>query len=178
MEIRECWFSRESKKTGKEQRVTGRATACASDPKNAELLFLNFAIPVMAGKSALAMLRGTKGCDIMVDGYGYLERPEEKFRTYVVRLPQYSTLQITVVAKRPDVVLGDWKEVLWERLSAIDITTPLLKEWTPYIGEVLLRHQRIRFPNGFGYPVFMTKFSSADIDDIVSDGLKRKKIWI
>lgn len=178
MLVRECWFRRESKKSGKAQKVTARAIACASDPKNAELLFLSFAIPVMAGKAALAMLRGPKGCDIMVDGLGFLNRPEERFKTHVVRLPQYSTLQITLVARRPDVVLGDWKLVLWERLSAIDITTPLLEEWTPYIGETLIRRGRLCFPNGFGYSVFMAKFDSKLVDDIVSDGLKKRRIFI
>lgn len=164
--------------SGKDQVIDGKAAAYASDCQTAELLFANFAMPVMAAKAAKAMLHSSTNCIVRCDGYGHNEKVDEGYRVIVNRLPKFATCQVIAIAKKPELLLGDKAEAVWGYITSPAITTPVLPEWRDYIIGELTAHAKIGVPNGFGYPVWLAAFTTEDIDRIVCEGLKKKRIRI
>ena len=175
--MREVIFTRESK-SGKDQRVVGRAESFAVGTKFRELLFINCAMPMVAAKAAAAMIRGRNDSHVTVHGFGFAGKVEEGYQVVIRRLPKFATCQLIVVARWPRLVFGDVNEAIWRYVTSQAITTPVLPEWREYVVDRLMTMAKVGRPNGFGFPAWLAEFETKDVDSIVEYGLSKRKIRV
>jgi hypothetical protein len=69
-------------------------------------------------------------------------------------------------------------ESLWKELKAIRFTTPLLKEWVPYIESELRSQERLEDAHVFNCKCGILTATSAKLDEIVGLGLEQRSLII
>ncbi len=173
--MREMRFEYEA--SGKSTAIDASANAFAGST-TAEALFGSLVIPCNAAQAVMALLRGWRSCSIRVKGIGHTSKAEDGYHVTCVRLPKYSTAHIVFVTKSPKLLIGDQVSSLWNYIKSSDITTPVLESWAPYIHDRLTDSGKIRHTNSFGVEASYVNFKTDDVDKIVSEGLKARKLRI
>jgi hypothetical protein len=88
------------------------------------------------------------------------------------------TWQMMLVSRMPGFLPVLCPASLWGRLTSETFTTPLLKSWLPWIQKELERRELLLPLRCFNCACGWLKATSDDLDEIVSEGLKTKKLVI
>lgn len=67
---------------------------------------------------------------------------------------------------------------LWRELNTTRFTTPLLKEWVPYIEKRLRTDNLLEEAHVFNCTCGILSATTSKLDEIVTDGLKKRHITI
>lgn len=70
------------------------------------------------------------------------------------------------------------EESLWQELTGPRFTTPLLREWMPYIEKQLRNNQELEDAHTFGCHCGVLSATTKSLDEIVTRGLQRYEIEI
>lgn len=69
-------------------------------------------------------------------------------------------------------------ESLWQELNTVRFTTPILREWIPYVEKTLRENERLENAHTFNCECGVLSVSTKALDEVVSEGLKRREIII
>jgi hypothetical protein len=94
------------------------------------------------------------------------------------RLLGFNTWHITIVSKREDFLLNASPEAVWQMLNGPGYSTPLLKSWMPYVIQKLEANGDIERLGCFQCDAARLTVTSEGLDEIVSEGLRRRHITI
>jgi hypothetical protein len=69
-------------------------------------------------------------------------------------------------------------ESLWNEINDVRFTTPIIKEWVPYIEKKLRETNHLEDANVFNCKCGVLSATSNSLDDVISEGLKLYEIRI
>ncbi len=102
-----------------------------------------------------------------------LSQHQDGYRCYRTRLlPQYGLWQLVAVAKTGDFLSVLSEEALWQHLRGARYTTPLLREWTPWLQDRLTKENLLVKADGYGCQAGFCHATSEDLDQLVEQGLR------
>ena len=70
------------------------------------------------------------------------------------------------------------EEALWQELQDVRFTTPLLREWMPYIEQTLRSEERLEDAHAFNCHCGILSASTKSLDEIVSQGFQQRELII
>jgi hypothetical protein len=135
------------------------------------------------GGNGLSIIAG--GVKTNVPGYeewhertpGRLNPSAEGYYCYQHKLG-YGLAHALFVTKTPGFMLVMSEESLWRELKSDRFTTPLLREWMPYLDTQLRENNRLEDAHCYDCHCGILSVTTAKLDEIVLDGLKTGQIWI
>jgi hypothetical protein len=83
-----------------------------------------------------------------------------------------------MVSKKIGLLPSVDEQRVWQELRSDRYTTPILRQWIPFIIDRLTEVGRLRRLGGFGHNAGLLTASCIDLDNIVSRGLKYKQLQI
>lgn len=134
-------------------------------------------IMASAGEDGLAKVSRPK------DRYDYASAPrsvipcEGGYHTYSHRLG-YGKIQCVFLSKDPGFMTVVSDETIWNQLRDERFTTPVLREWVPYIRERLEEERLLRYCRCYRCESAMFVADDNRLDHIVSQGIAKKLILI
>jgi hypothetical protein len=157
-----------------------------------ELLLVSLVAPAMNVKQIRAILNG--GAKVICNAGGvkvnqpsredwYAHAPgrltpsADGYSCHVHRL-DYGLCHALYVTKMPGVMRVVTEEALWQELNDTRFTTPLLREWVPYIGEELRSAELLEEAHVFNCTCGVLSAQTKHLDEIVSEGLRSGAIRI
>lgn len=90
----------------------------------------------------------------------------------------FGTWHSLAVARLPGLICTLTDASLWNELSRQAFTTPLLPSWTPWLRTELERQEYLRPLHSFQCAGAVLNLTSEALDEVVSDGLRRRKLKI
>ena len=134
------------------------------------------------GAKAKIMATEGKVCrpDHQVPNYRNPEdcRPtDENYVSYVHRL-DYGLCHAMFVTKMDGFMPVFTEEPLWRELQKPRFTTPILREWLPFIRESLYQRDLLRFAESFGCKPGILLANTEQLDEVVSSGVRDGAISI
>lgn len=153
--------------------------AAVEDKYRNKLNFISITGSVGSLQAIMAVFKARKkNSTFEINGH-YYEIDDGKWRLKYERFPEHRIGHvIAIAAEDRGVLIGDKAEAFRKWLFSKSITTPVLPEWVPYIYEVCVRAKLIEVCDCYGIDAMRMKIGSGAIDDIVSLGLREKKIQI
>ncbi|SIO37044.1 hypothetical protein SAMN05444166_4161 [Singulisphaera sp. GP187] len=70
------------------------------------------------------------------------------------------------------------EESLWQELTDVRYTTPLLREWVPHIEKTLRQRELLEDAHAFGCHCGILSASTKHLDEVVSQGLQQYELII
>lgn len=104
-----------------------------------------------------------------------LSRCAGGYRRHTHRLG-YGWMQAMYVARSPGFLPSVSEEALWQELNTNRFTTPILREWLPYLTEKLLDRELLSYLPGHRCECGLLTASTADLDLIVTDGIQKRML--
>jgi hypothetical protein len=135
------------------------------------------------GKDRISIMAGgvrTRQADSpewMANQPGRLTPSAEGYLCYQHKLG-YGMAHAIFVTKAPGFMLVMSEPALWRELKSSRFTTPLLREWMPYVETELRRHSRLEDAHCYGCHCGLLTASTEKLDEIVVEGLKEYQIAI
>jgi len=86
------------------------------------------------------------------------------------------TWHLLAVSKNPNFLLDGGDEALWRVLRGEQYTTPLLRQWVPALRQTLTAGGLLRPCAGIGWQSQMLTAKDADLDRLVSEGIRSGKL--
>jgi hypothetical protein len=117
------------------------------------------------------------------DSYYYPRNPgrlmagSDGYRMYINKL-EYGLIHALFVSKEPGFMTIVNPDSLWEELNDTRFTTPVLREWMPYLEERLRKKSLLEDAWCFRCECGFITAMSPHLDQIVSEGLQTGKIII
>jgi uncharacterized protein Usg len=151
-----------------------------------ELLLISMVAPTQIVKAARAILNGGAKAFIQAAGVktrrpgddewyarqpGRLVPTSDGYHTYVHKLG-YGLAHAYFVTKMPGFLRVVSHESLWQELNDVRFTTPLLRDWIPFIEKQLRTRDLLEDAHVFGCRCGVLSATTAQVDDIVSQGIK------
>jgi hypothetical protein len=157
-----------------------------------ELLLVSLVAPAMNVKQIRAILSG--GAKVICNAGGvkvnqpsredwYAHAPgrltssADGYFCHVHRL-DYCLCHALYVTKMPGFMRVVTEEALWQELNDTRFTTPLLREWVPYIQEELRLAELLEEAHVFNCTCGVLSAQTKHLDEIVSEGLRSGAIHI
>jgi hypothetical protein len=157
-----------------------------------ELLLVSLVAPAMNVKQIRAILNG--GAKVICNAGGvkvkqpsredwYAHAPgrltpsADGYFCYVHRL-DYGLCHALYVTKMPGFMRVVTEEALWQELNDTRFTTPLLREWVPYIEVELRSAELLEEAHVFNCTCGVLSAQTKHLDEIVSEGLRSGSIDI
>lgn len=106
-----------------------------------------------------------------------LEASSDGYRYYTNKL-SFGMWQSLAVARLPGLMCQLSDASLWQKLQLESITTPLLPSWMPWLRAELQRREHLRPLHSFQCAGAVLNLTTEALDEIVSEGLRRKKLRI
>ena len=140
------------------------------------ILTLSAAGPVTAVKAVRALFTQSS------IKAGFYVQGVERYRTELCRNGAYKSsiavlehgiAHLVVRTMMPGLLSDNSDDALWAELNSDRFTTPLLWGWMPYIRKQLISKKLLVASSGFCNEVMMLKADTANIDEIVSQGILR-----
>lgn len=101
-----------------------------------------------------------------------LYQNREGYKVYRNRLiPSLGIWQIVAVTKAPEFLPVVSEATVYELLRSDQFTTPIVREWMPYLMTKFRQHKYLRMHAGFGCSAGEFVGSTEDLDKIVSEGV-------
>jgi hypothetical protein len=93
---------------------------------------------------------------------------------------EYGLLQATLWLKQPQFLPAYSEEALWRRLSSDEFTTPVLREWVPWLGQAMIAHDPplLRFDTAFQCKPAHLILSPHTLDNLVELGIQKGQLTI
>lgn len=109
---------------------------------------------------------------------GDLTPDENGYETYMHRL-EYGMVHCVFVTRNPNFIPYLSPESLWHRLNSDQFSTPVLKEWMPYLAQELIAQKILRECRCYRANCAVLGIKDdAQLDEIVSDGIRKGSIHI
>lgn len=108
---------------------------------------------------------------------GRLTPTEDGYKLYTHKLG-FSLVHALFITQMPGFMPVVSEESLWQELSGPRFTTPVIREWMPYLDETLRRDDRLEDAHAFGCHCGILSATTKSLDEIVEAGLKDYKIRI
>jgi hypothetical protein len=105
-------------------------------------------------------------------------RCEDGYSTYRQRASALDYWHLLMVSKKIGLLPSVDEQRVWQELRSDRYTTPILRQWVPFIIDRLTEVGRLRRLGGFGHNAGLLTASCIDLDNIVSRGLKYKQLQI
>jgi len=109
--------------------------------------------------------------------YPRLSRHDSGYEIYLTKLP-FNTWHMLAIAKRDGLLTGMTDDHLWSALRKDSVTTPMLREWLPYIREELDLANYLSPLQCFGCEAAVIDCSVEQIDQIIARGVQSGNIRI
>ena len=90
----------------------------------------------------------------------------------------YGLVHALFVTKAPGFMMVVTEEMLWRELNSTRFTTPILREWVPYLETELRACNRLEDAHVFNCKCGILAATTTKLDEIVIDGLSKGKILI
>src|SRR5579859_4828694 len=144
-----------------------------------EILLLSVAGPETSVKALTAGLRssGESQNRIALSVHvgeveaNYLTRCPEGYRFYRTKL-DYDLWHVLVLANRQGFMPVMNEDALWHVLQTNQFTTPLIREWTPWLYQTMKERDLITELTQCGCQAGLLVADSDDLDKLVSEGIK------
>jgi hypothetical protein len=108
---------------------------------------------------------------------GNLSKLPDGYATETHRL-QYGLAHAMFITRSPGFLKSVSPEALWQELASMRFTTPLLRSWMPWITRQLLERELLVEAEGYRCLCGVLRATTADLDAIVSDGLRQGSLLI
>jgi hypothetical protein len=150
-----------------------------------EILLLSVVGPETSVKALTAGLRSSNRDQRRIDYSAHvgpidranLSKCPDGYRIYRTKLA-YGLWHVLCLAKRDGFTPVVTEESLWELLQEDQFTTPLLKEWMPWLGAEMKRRGVLVELMQFGCQAGLLLADSEVLDSLVSDGIKQGHLRI
>jgi len=149
-----------------------------AEERQPRFLIAHLAAPVNVAKGIAAMVRGGLDFEVYCDSVGHSQNCPHGYSVAITRLPKFSTAQVLIVSKDPQLLVGGYEQALWDYCKGDQITTPLMDQWQESIAESVERFALVRQAGGFGIEARIARFDSQRMDKLVSGLLSKRKIKI
>jgi hypothetical protein len=108
---------------------------------------------------------------------GRLTPTTDGYQVYTHKLG-YGMAHALFVTRMPGFMKVITEESLWQELKNVRFTTPILREWMPYIEKTLRYEERLEDAHTFGCRCGILSATTASLDTIVSEGLQQRELII
>jgi hypothetical protein len=150
-----------------------------------EILLLSVAGPETAVKALTAGLRssgrdqGRFGYAVRVSGVDetHLTKCPDGYRAYRTKL-DYGLWHVVLLARRDGFLPVVSDEALWRHLHADRFTTPLVREWMPWLSRAMTDRGVIVPLTRFGCEAGLVLADNDTLDELVGDGLRTNQLHI
>ena len=90
----------------------------------------------------------------------------------------YGMAHALFITRMPGFMKTVTEESLWQELKTVRFTTPILREWMPYIEKTLRHEDRLENAHTFGCECGILSATTQSLDKIVSEGLQQRELII
>lgn len=134
------------------------------------------------GAKAIATASGVKvgqpGCEAWSRHTpGRLTPTADGYQVFTHKLG-YGMAHALFITRMPGFMKVITEESLWQELKDVRFTTPILREWMPYIEQTLRYEGRLEDAHTFGCRCGILSASTKHLDEIVSQGLQQRELII
>ncbi len=156
-----------------------------------ELLLLSVVAPTQTIKAIRAILHG--GAKVKITASGRVKQPSvsqvyahqpgnlwpsaDGYTTHIHKL-DYGQAHALMITKSPGFMKVVTEETIWQELTDTRLTTPVLRQWVPYIAQEMRAREILEEAHCFRCNCGYMSATTADLDAIVSEGLKSGAITI
>jgi hypothetical protein len=157
-----------------------------------ELLLVSLVAPTQNVKQIRAILNGGAKAAVMAGGVkvnqpsrdewyehapGKLTPSADGYQAFTHKLG-YGQAHALFVTRSPGFIKVVTPESLWQELNHVRFTTPLLRDWMPYLGKALSEEDLLEEAHVFNCSSGVLSANTHQLDDIVSRGLRDGDIVI
>jgi hypothetical protein len=103
---------------------------------------------------------------------GRLYATEEGYNCWVNKL-EYGLAHAILITRMPGFMRIVSDQTLWDELNDVRFTTPILREWLPYIEHQLRLFGILEDATAFGAVCGVLNLQTPQLDDIVTTGIRR-----
>lgn len=108
---------------------------------------------------------------------GRLTPTSEGYQVYTHKIG-YGMAHALFITRMPGFMKVVTEESLWQELKKVRFTTPILREWMPYIETTLRYDDRLEDAHTFGCRCGILTATTGSLDKIVSEGLQQRELII
>ena len=177
---------------GKDIQLTSQKFDKIAVSGRGELLLLSVVAPTQITKAMRAILNGGAKAQITAGGVkvqrptdepyyarqpGRLYATPDGYNTYNHKLG-YGLAHTYFITRMPGFLRVVSEEALWQELNDTRFTTPLLREWMPYIEKQLREAEVLEDAHSYGCRCGVLSSTTKRLDEIVSEGIKSHKLLI
>ena len=108
---------------------------------------------------------------------GHMQISPEGYQCFTHKIG-YGMAHALFVTRSPGFMKVVTLESLWQELNDIRFTTPILKEWIPYLDDQLRATERLEEAHVFNCRCGILSATTAKLDEIVEYGLSRRNLII
>lgn len=105
------------------------------------------------------------------------ERIDGKYRCAKARLG-FNTWHMVAMVDSPLLIPRLSDEALWQRLASEQFTTPVVRQWVPWLRRRMVEEELLTTLAGFGCQCALLDLDTEQLDQLVSDGLATGKLEI
>ena len=155
-----------------------------------EILFLSCFTEAMRVKAVRAVLSGgvkgvtsdTSGANLFQEGRysslgGRMYASAEGYAVYTQKLG-YGLMHAMFFTRAPGFLKTVTHESLWQELKSERFTTPLLREWIPWIEAELRSDDMLENAYCHGCKCGVLTAGTTQLDNIVKKGIKAGELWV
>lgn len=157
-----------------------------------ELLMISLIADTQRVKQIRAILSGGAKAVVMAGGIqvnklgddewrsrtpGRLYPTEDGYQCYTHKIG-YGMAHALFITRMPGFMKVVTPESLWQELNNVRFTTPILKEWIPYIEKKLRKANRLEHADCFNCQCGILSATTKSLDEVVSKGLTQQDILI
>lgn len=179
--------------------MTGKDIAVAPTPFDrlalsgrGELLMVSLVAATQTIKQIAAILRGGARVKILAGGVRvkqpsqdvyYAHQPGNMFASsdgytvYTHKL-DFGQAHALMITKAPGFMRVVTDETIWQELNDDRFTTPVLREWVPYIAQQMRGREILEEAHCFNCNCGYMSATTTSLDEIVSEGLRSGAIYI
>ena len=108
---------------------------------------------------------------------GRLTPTADGYRVHTHKLG-YGMAHALFITRMPGFMKVVTEESLWQELNDVRFTTPILREWVPYIETTLRYEERLEDAHPFNCKCGILTATTQSLDKIVSEGLQQRELII
>ncbi len=157
-----------------------------------ELLLVSFVAPTQTIKQIRAILHTGTRVNIVAGSIkvkqpssepytahqpGNLHPSAAGYTTFIHKL-DYGQAHALMITKAPGFMKVVTDETIWQELTDPRFTTPVLREWVPYISEEMHGRFILEEAHVFNCNCGIMSATTVELDEIVTDGLRSRSIHI
>jgi hypothetical protein len=178
--------------TGKDHMVPSTPFDRLAISGRGELLLVSLVAPTQVVKQIRAILHGGSRTKIIAGGIkvnqpsgeyyqahqpGTLFPSSDGYTTYIHKL-DYGQAHALMITKAPGFMKIVTDETIWQELTDTRFTTPVLRDWVPYISKQMRDREILEEAHVFNCNCGFMSATTQNLDEIVTEGLRSGAIHI